>query len=197
MKKFDCLLSLFTAILLFFGVSSREASAQRVALKTNLAHWALMGSPNLSVEPRLAERWSVDLGASGNLWKFAEPKELRYWAVQPELRFWFCETFNGAFIGLHGHGGQYNVGGWDLPLGRLKTFKDHRYEGDFYGAGLSVGYQWVLSPHWNLEASLGGGWTHTNFRQYECVTCGALRDTGTSDFFSITRGTLSLLYFFK
>lgn len=194
MKRF--LLGLLTALVLLAG-TTHKVEAQKVSLKTNLAHWALMGSPNFSVETRLSDKFSLDLGASANLWKFDEPKELRYWATQPELRYWFCEAFNGAFIGLHGHGGQYNIGGWDIPLGRLKTFKDNRYEGSFYGAGLSVGYQWVLSPRWNIEASLGGGWTHTNFRQYECATCGALRDTGSENFFSLTRATLSLLYFFK
>ena len=197
MKK--SLKSLFAAVgfLLLVAACPSKVSAQKVALKTNLAHWAMGGSPNASVEARLSPRFSLDLGAAGNLWKFSEPRELRYWATQPEARFWFCETFNGLFLGLHGHYGQLNVGGWDIPLGRLKAFKDSRYEGEFFGAGLSVGYQWILSPRWNLEASLGGGWARTIYREYNCATCGALRGDGIYDYFGLTRATLSLIYFFK
>ena len=185
------------AVLLALLACPKETTAQRIALKTNLATWAMMGSPNLALETRLADRWTLDLGAAGNLWKFSEPKELRFWGVQPEARFWFCEVFNGAFIGLHAHGGQYNAGGWDLPIGRLKNLKESRYEGGFYGAGLSAGYQWILSPRWNLEASLGAGWARTAYRQYECATCGAMKGEGTYDYFGLTRATLSLIYFFK
>ena len=31
--------------------------------------------------------------------------------------------------------------------------KDHRYEGYFWGGGLSAGYQWVISNRFNIEAS--------------------------------------------
>ncbi len=33
--------------------------------------------------------------------------------------------------------------------------KEHRYEGYFWGGGLSAGYQWVVSNRFNIEASLG------------------------------------------
>ncbi|MDO5036584.1 MAG: DUF3575 domain-containing protein [Porphyromonas sp.] len=185
------------AIMCLLLVASLTASGQKVGLKTNLANWALMGSPNAALEMRLGDKWTLDLGGAMNLWKFEEPKELRYWGVQPEFRYWFCETFNGAFLGLHGHGGQYNIGAWDIPLGRLTAFKDHRYEGNFYGAGLSLGYQWVLSPRWNLETSLGGGWARTDYRKYECATCGVQLDEDKYDYFGVTRATISLIYLIK
>ena len=36
-------------------------------------------------------------------------------------------------------------------------FKEHLYEGDIWAAGLTYGYAFVLSRHWNMEATLGIG----------------------------------------
>lgn len=176
-------------------IGAYAAQAQKVALKTNALHWAAMGSPNGSLEVAIGPRWTMDLYGGGNLWKFDKPLEVRHWLVQPEVRYWLCEAFNGTFIGLHGHYGQYNVGGFDIPVGRLKAFKDHRYEGYFYGAGLSLGHQWVLSDHLNLETSLGGGWARTPYRKHACAECAPLLEEKTYDYFGVTRAMISLTYF--
>ena len=171
--------------------------AQKVALKTNIAHWAVLGSPNASLEIKTGEHWTADLGGGFNLWTFRDNMKMKHWIVQPEMRYWFCEVFNGAFVGVHAHGGQVNAGGFNIPVGRLAKFKDHRYEGFFYGAGASIGHQWVLSPRWNIEASIGGGWARTHYRKYDCVTCGAFQNEGVYDYFGVTRATLSLVYIIK
>lgn len=177
--------------------TTQKVEAQRVALKTNIAHWAMLGSPNAGVEFALSPKWTMDVDAGFNLWKFDEPREFRHWIAQPELRYWFCESFNQTFIGLHGHVGQVNVGGWNIPIGRLDKLKDNRYEATFYGAGASVGHQFVISPVFNLELSLGGGWAHADYRKYDCVTCGKQLDDDKYDYFGVTRATLSLIFFLK
>ena len=175
---------------------AHSVGAQDVGLKTNFANWAYFGSPNASLEVRLADRWTLDIGGSMNLWKFENNMKAKHWLAQPELRYWFCETFNGHFLGLHLHGGQYNVGGYDLPIGRFKAFKDHRFQGYFYGAGLSYGYQWLLGKHWNLEASLGGGYARMWYEKFPCVECGEKLGEGYYNYWGLTRATLSLIYLF-
>lgn len=187
-------MSILLGLLLLTG---GVANAQKVALKTNALHWAALGSPNASLEVAVGPRWTMDLYGGGNLWKYEKPLEVRHWIVQPELRYWFCEVFNGTFIGLHGHYGQYNVGGINIPIGPIAKLKDHRYEGYFYGAGLSVGHQWVLSDHFNLEASLGAGWAHTPYRKHACAECSPLVGRGAYDYFGVTRAMISLTYFFN
>lgn len=34
--------------------------------------------------------------------------------VQPELRYWLCERFNGSFFGLHGHYADVNMSNLDI-----------------------------------------------------------------------------------
>lgn len=74
--------------------------------------------------------------------------------------------------------------------------KDHRYQGYFWGAGLSYGYQWLLGKHWNLEASIGAGFARINYDKFPCVECGARIAEGTHNYFGVTRATLSLVYIF-
>ena len=104
------------------------ANAQKVAFKSNIPYWGAGGSPNAALELSLGKKTTLELGSGFNLWTFENNKKVKHWLAQPELRYWFCESFNGHFIGIHAHGAQYNVGGWDIPLGRLKIFKEHRYE---------------------------------------------------------------------
>ena len=123
---------------------------QKTAVKNNLIYDAT-ATPNLALEIALGKKTTLELGAGYNPFTFSENKKAKHWLVQPELRLWTCEAFNGHFFGIHGHAAQFNVGGWDIPVGRLEIFKDNRYQGYLYGGGISYGYQWLLSPRWNLE----------------------------------------------
>lgn len=197
MKKF------FVVLLIFASVGI--ASAQKVALKNNLLYDAT-ATPNLALELALSKKTTLDLYAGYNPFQILDNnRKWKHWLFQPELRYWFCESFNRGFIGLHLHGGQMNIGGIMLPKVGYTTpsenFKDmnlYRYQGWFAGAGVSIGYHWILSDHWNLEASIGGGWAHLWFDKYDCRDCGKkLAPDQKGDYFGLTRATLSLVYLFK
>ncbi len=71
---------------------------------------------------------------------------------------------------MHTHGGQMNIGDVDVPFVLQKgdgNMKDHRYEGYFWGGGLSAGYQSVLSNRLNIEASLDIGYVHARYDKYK------------------------------
>ena len=61
---------------------------------------------------------------------------------------------------MHAIGGEFEVGGFKLPFigNRILTgLPTHYYKGSFVGAGISIGYQFYVSPHWNIELSAGAG----------------------------------------
>ena len=71
---------------------------------------------NLGLEVALARKWTLDIPVNYNPWKFDDTR-MKHWGIQPELRYWFCESFNRTFIGLHAHYVDFNVGGLpDWPL---------------------------------------------------------------------------------
>lgn len=186
----------FLLLLLLLG-GFQVASAQKTAIKSNLLYWGAAASPNIGIELALSKRITLELGGGFNFWNFKDGKRFKHWLAQPELRYWTCEAFNGHFFGLHTHGAQFNVGGWNIPLGRLVAFKDARYQGTLYGAGLSYGYHWILSPQWNFELSLGGGFARIHYDKYPCVQCGSKIAEGDHTYFGITKAVISLVYFIK
>lgn len=183
-------------VFLLFICFYPQVRSQEVAVKTNMAYWATT-TPNLGLEFALSKKSTIDISGGLNPFEFSDNKRFKHWLIQPEYRWWLCETFNGHFFGAHAHGAQFNVGGWDIPVGRLDAFKDKRYEGYLYGGGLSYGYQWVISNRWNLEATIGAGYARIHYDKYPCKDCGTKLDEGTYNYWGITKVGLSVIYFIK
>lgn len=176
------------------------AKGQNVAVKTNLLYDAT-ATINAGVEIGLAPRWTVDLSGNFNGWEISDGNKWKHWMVQPEARYWFCDRFSRHFLGVHAHGGQYNVGGMDLGFSMLGTdfskLKDHRYQGWFAGGGIAYGYAWALGKHWNLEFEVGVGYSYTKYDLFECAGCG--KKVGTDldhHYIGLTKGAINLVYLF-
>jgi len=186
----------FFLVILALATSLSFSYAQKVAIKNNLLYDATV-TPNLALEIAMSRKMTLEMAAGLNFFDFSDNKKIKHFLVQPELRWWTCDVFNGHFFGLHGHVAQFNVGGWDIPLGRLDTFRDNRYQGYLYGGGLSYGYQWLLRPRWNLEASIGGGYARIHYEKYPCTTCGTKLDEGHTNYLGVTKAAVSLIYIIK
>ena len=117
--------------------------------------------------------------------------------AQPEWRFWSCERFNGFFWGIHGLGGEFNIANTNLPFGLTSFAENARYEGYFYGGGISIGAQWILGKRWNFEASIGGGYARYHYDKYECGECGAKIGEDTKNYWGVTKASISFVYFLR
>jgi len=169
--------------------------AQNIGVKTNLLYDAT-STPNIGAEIGVGRRSSLQLFYGWNPWKFSETKKLRHWSLMPEYRRWFCSTMNGHFIGVHALGGQFNMGGVKLPFGAFPELRDHRYEGWYVGGGLTYGYSWILSKHWNLEAAIGVGYAYIDYKKFECETCGKEIKDDHKNYVGPTKTALNLIYVF-
>lgn len=167
----------------------------QLAVKTNVPMDALR-MPNLGAEVGLAPRWTLDASFYYNPWKFSDDKQHKLLLVQPELRYWLCDTFNGHFFGLHLMAGSYNTMGIKPPFGLWDDMDTFRYKGRFYGGGISYGYQWILGRHWNLEATVGFGYNYVTYRKYECKHCGKQIDKGNKNYIGPTKAAINLIYLF-
>lgn len=197
--KKTTLLRYFIAILFAFAVSS-HAKAQDFAVKTNVLGEA-MGSLNVGIEGRLAERWTMDLTGHLDPWTRKDGALWRHAFLQPEARWWFCDSFSGHFLGLHAHGGIFNVGGVDTDMKFINNdfsiLRDSRYQGWFAGAGVAYGYDLILGSHWNLEFEIGAGYAYTRYDQFECEVCGStLAEDQTHHYFGITKAAINLVFLF-
>lgn len=172
------------------------AFSQSIAIKTNLPYLATT-TPNLGFEFAMSNKTTFELIGGLNPFTISENKYNKHWLAHAEFRYWTCDKFNGHFFGLHALGGQFNVGGWDIPVWHLKKLKDVRYQGFAYGAGISYGYQWLLNKRWNLEVTLGGGYARLDYDKYPCTKCGTKIDTDKKDYWGPTKGAISLIYIIK
>ena len=145
MRKLIFMMFLFVVPLSFYGQEKlTEYKGSVVGIKTNLPYWATV-TFNLGAEFRLARHWSLDIEAGLNPFDGKNDdgsfdKALKHLRLHPELRYWFCETFNRHFVGLHVPYLLYNV----ANIKWLGT-EDERHEGWGTGVGVSYGYSWLLS----------------------------------------------------
>lgn len=166
-----------------------------VALKTNALYWATT-TPNLGLEFRLAKKWTLEAEVGLNPFDGKNEdgsygKSLKHFRVHPELRYWFCESFYGHFLGLHVPYLIYNISDIDI----LGT-ENERHQGWGTGVGLSYGYNWVLGKHWNLEATIGVGYLYLESDKYPCANCGTKVESVKKHYFGPTQAALSAVYLF-
>lgn len=179
-----------------------RAGAQKLAVKANALSW-LTTTPQAEVEGAVGAHWTVGLAGSWNPWTFGDNKKFKHWEVRPMGRYWLWESFNGHFFGVNAEYAQFNVGGMKAtPFGLMFSDTDKtRYEGSYFGAGVSYGYSWMLSPRWSIEGEVGVGYRRSSYRSYDCVTCG--RPTVDGDpkqhkgYFGPTRLAVSVIFMIK
>ena len=189
---------LATGFLLAFGiglhaqVQQNETYLPKFAIKTNALYLATT-TPNLGIEFAMAKKLTFDISANYNPWKFRDDRQLKHWFVQPELRYWLCERFNGSFLGLHGFYGDVDAS--NLKFMELGTYRN---KGHFYGGGISYGYQWIIGNHWSMEATIGIGYARFDYDKYKSARDGGgLIEHKTWDYIGPTKLGLTFIYVFK
>ena len=175
---------------------TKSMSAQHIGIKTNILYDA-SATINMGVEFALAPKWTLDISGNWNGWNFKDNMKWKHFLIQPEARYWLCEKFNGHFFGLHLLYTHFNAGQVPFLFGAFPDVKKYRYQGNTYGAGLSYGYQWILSPRWSIEGSLGIGYKYNTYDYYECRTCGNKMGDGRKGYLAPTEAAISIIYILK
>lgn len=118
------------------------ARSQVVAVKTNVLYDATT-TFNLGAEVAFDKHLSLDISGNYNPWTLPDDKSIKHWLVQPELRYWLHERFNGHFFGVHALYADYDVAGKTL-LNVMKS--DYAYEGNAYGGGFRMAISCIFHP---------------------------------------------------
>ena len=160
-------------------------------IKTNLAYLGA-GVLNMGVEFPIGNRLSLDIPVIYSPYTIAPVWRIRTLGIQPEVRWWTHQTMMGHFFGLHGHLVYYNV-----SLNPYNRYQDREGRTPLWGFGLSYGYVLNLSGRWNLEFSIGGGYARLDYDIFYNVPNGALRGTGTRNYWGVTRAAIGLTYQFN
>lgn len=187
------------SVLLAFFILPTLSYSQKVAVKTNMLYLAA-STLNLGTEIALNEKFTLSLAAGWNPFTLRSKTDesglvieskIRHLSIMPELKYWKNQPFERSFWGLHGIYGHFNM----ADISFVKSLKDYRYQGDAYGGGISYGYQWALSEKWGLEASVGAGYLHLDYKKYDKEKCGEFLGNFTHNYWGPTKVGLSLVYF--
>ena len=150
-----------------------KAGAQTVAVKSDLLTGGMLASPNLGVELKLSERFTLEAGFHYNPFPAGGDRRWKHWFVQPELRYWMCQPYGGHFFGANLMYGVYNVAKARLPFGLFKGIR------------------------WGLETSIGVGFLHTGYERYRCSHCGERTGSGNRNLVAPTKAAISIVYMIK
>lgn len=191
-------------LLLFSGIS---VSAQRIGVKTNALYLAT-STPNIGLEYAFADRFSLELEGGYNPWTLDSDRNMKakHFLVSPEVRYWFCEAFNGHFIGINANYTLFNLSGVDVPAvffpsARsamvLEDLKNRRSEGWAAGAGLTYGCVWPIARRWNLECTVGLGYWYTDYDKFESRKCGLFQEHVSHGAFGPTALGISFIYLIR
>ena len=121
-----------------------EGKGSMIGIKSNIPYWAT-ATFNLGAEVYLARHWTLELEAglnpfSGKNDDGSYGRSLKHLRLHPELRYWFCETFNGHFLGVHTPYLLYNVADikWLGADWEDRLFFASDYFGQMYEAAIKL-----------------------------------------------------------
>lgn len=172
----------------------------KAALKTNVIYDAT-ATINLGVEFALAPKMTMDISGDLHPWVLPNGWRLTHYLVQPELRFWLKERFQGHFFAVNVLGATYNAGNIRNNfhiMGRdMSALGRYRVEGIAYGAGLAYGYAVRVAKRLNVEMEIGLGYIGAEFDAYRLGEKESLyAQNSTAQYFGPTKGALNIVYIF-
>ena len=106
-----------------------EAALPLLEVKTNALYWTT-ASLNAGFEVGLTPRITFEIDAGYNPWTFSDNRKFKFWMIQPEIRHWFRNRFEGHFLGVHLLYADFNVGGM-----KFLGMSDRRYQGRVWHTG--------------------------------------------------------------
>lgn len=170
----------------------------RFALRTNLLYGAAAFTPNLAFEFGVGSHSTLALAGSFNNWHHKasdkDNKKLMHWTVRPEYRYWFCERYDGHFIGADAFYAKYNISEHKIPM---LFKKEYRYDGWAVGAGFNYGYHLALSKKWGLEFTAGVGVAYMRYDRYACTLCNRDNVKKNKVYVGPTRAAINLVFLIK
>lgn len=173
MKYFILIIACFCSSFLY---------GQRHSVSTNGISWGTL-SLNAEYSARIGYKQSVHVPFSWNPWIFGGNKKMKHFTVSPQWRYWKTEVYLGHFLGANLIGSRYNV-----------SRGSYRFDGGAYGVGSSWGYAWLLNKRLNLEVQAGIGVVRTDYKRFDCGTCGDYLSKESKWFLVPNRLAVSLVY---
>lgn len=172
---------------------SFSAYSQNFNVGTNLFDWGNYGTINAEAGVSLSQHYSIVAGLKCNPWDFSKGGDAvhnKMFVAFAGARYWPWYVNSGLWFQGIGQFADYSIAG---------TWRHALDKGTAAGVGVSAGYTYMLSAHFNVEFGLGC-WAGYLFKHslYQCSNCMILREleSGPRAFIDFNNITLSVAYVF-
>lgn len=143
-----------------------------VAVKTNVLYDALT-IPNYAIEFPIGDRFSVQWEHNFPWWSTRDELKycLQYLTLGGEFRWWFApqpkpetgsrmlrDVLVGHYVGVYGMFCKTDIQ-WQDKIGMYQCYP-------VLSAGLTYGYSFPLTKHWNMELALSAGYARIPYQHY-------------------------------
>lgn len=170
---------LFIFLLGFLWSSAQEQTIEnKTYIKAN-AVFLPLGILNAGIETQLSPRYTFQADLLVSPWKSFDGKYAQALMLGFDARYYFNKAFSHWYIGLNFSTAVYKLQKWeywkevpyqlhdDTPI---FTASNLYQTGFSFMMGATVGYQFQLNEHWNLDLYIGGGNSQDFYRGYDKTT---------------------------
>ena len=181
-------------IVLLLFCAPQVVKAQKWAISTNALSWLNIGTINAEGSMSMNKHFTVHAGFTANPWKmhtstYVELKNQQYGGYAG-VRYWPNYAYMDWWIGAKVQYKNFKEAG---------LLTNSLMKGNALGAGLSGGYSFLISEHFNLDLGLGiwGGrlFTYKKYKGTEEIDS-EIVDKGPRDFIFLDNIMVSLVYIF-
>ena len=182
------------AVALLLMCTSHVAEAQHWAVSTNTLGWMSLGTINAETSMSVGRHITLNAGFAANPWQMYTPTYVnlknRQYGGHVGMRYWPWHAYSEWWVGAKA---QYK------NFEQVGILSSNLMTGDAVGGGLSGGYTFMISPHFNVDLGLGiWGGRLLKYREYEgnAPVESKLVDVGPRNFVFLDNVMLSLVYIF-
>ena len=132
-------------------------SGRKISVRTNMVYLLAL-LPNVGIEYKPVDRIGLLFNFGYSNWGFKE-NQIRHVATlyNPEVRYYLGQKRN-YFVG-----GEFLAGDFDMKVKEDKN----GHSGDLIGGGITAGYRAFLSPTFDMDFSIGGGYSRLEYQSYQ------------------------------
>lgn len=147
-------------LLIAFTFLCLPIAQAQTQLKWNALYWAF-GVMNMSVETKLAAKWSFNGDIVYSPWESISGNPMKFGQAIAEGRYYPKGALNGFFIGGYaGYHKLFKFTKWNY------INSDHYQKGDGISLGATLGYQININNRWAVDIYAGYGWQHSEYKGY-------------------------------
>lgn len=165
--------------------AAATARPYRFALRTNLLRWATL-TPDIGIEWRISRSVGVAADAAWIYWSWSGgDRRYSLLHLSPEVR-WYLGSAKRGYVGAMFQAGNFNY-----------KFSETGRQGNFYGGGVTGGYQLPVGRRLMLDFGAGIGYTRADSEKYRRLGGYDVRNgREIRNYFGLNRLTVRLVWTF-